>query len=802
MLTIKRLGTCSSGAKIAYYTEIASIEYYENSYEPHGIWFGNFASQMKLLDKSVTHSDLLNLAQGLSIDGNELVENSGKDHWIGQDLTFSAPKSVSVLFGLSDEEDRDKIQQAHLNAIKKVLKYAEKNIIETRTGFDEFKNRERVISNKSLFAIFQHCSSRMLDVNLHSHCLLINLTHVDGVGVRCIESLKLHKYQKALGVMYRNELSYQLNKNLNVNIQKDNEFFKLPLVPDELCQLFSKRSEVITESIAKNALLNNPASRSKVALYTRENKVHLPRETLFKNWAIEAEGWKPKYPDVRREHNLTINDYKDDIFKELVEYQSVFQHKDLLEVVNKYSQWLGLGVDAAIKYIEILEQDAELVKIYKPNIGMCYTTQHQLDLENEFYTNASTYSKLKSHSFFNDKSPAIQLSDEQKSALDGVTSGGALIAINGLPGTGKSYLMRELNSLYLAKGYKLIGACIAAKASESLQESSGIDSKTLDSILLKLDNGSFKLTNKTVIVLDEAGMCGVQQLNSLMEHSISAGSKLLLVGDYNQLTPVRAGNPYYRLIKLIPTFELNNIQRQTEQVDRNNVLKIKAGDVESVFHDLEKRGNLCFKKDHFASKGQLVNDWYEKYKNNPNENFMVASTKEDVAHLNKLARYKLQLDQALTGIPVQLLNYENQVLDIQQNERVMFRKNAYAIGVANGSVGNVKSITKWIDRSVNVVVVLDNGKEVMFNSKYYSAIDYGYGMTTHKSQGLTCDNAFIYFSERYLSKELTYVQMSRSRNAPKVYCSSALMEKTEYIKELSFKAQIEDQKIDAIEFYN
>lgn len=802
MLTIKRLGTCSSESKIAYYTEIASIEYYESSYEPHGIWFGNFASQMKLLDKKVTHNDLLNLAQGISVDGTALVENAGKNHWIGQDLTFSAPKSVSVLFGLSDKTEREEIQKAHLNAVKKVLKYAEKNIIETRTGFDEFKNREKVISNKSLFAIFEHSSSRALDMNIHSHCLLLNLTHVDGVGIRSIESLKLHKYQKALGVMYRNELSYQLNKNLNVSIQHDNEFFKLPLVPDELCQRFSKRSEAITESIAKNSLLNTSAIRNKAALYTRENKVHLPRETLFKNWAIEAENWKPIFPDIRKKHDLTINDYKDDIFKEVVEYQSVFQHKDILEIVNKYSQWLGLGIDAAIEYIEILQQDAELVQIYKPNIGMCYTTQHQLDLEKKFYSNATSYSKLKSHSFFNEKTSGIQLSEEQQLALDGVINGGSLIAINGLPGTGKSYLMRELNNQYSDKGYKLIGTCIAAKASESLEKSSGINSKTLDSILLKLENGSLKFTNKTVIVLDEAGMCGIEQLNKLMEHAITAGSKLLLVGDYNQLTPVRAGNPYYRLMNLIPTFELNQIQRQTEQVDRNNVLKIKGGDVASVFNDLDSRGNLCFKKDHLASKGQLVNDWYEKYKINPNENFMVASTKEDVAHLNKLARYKLQLDQALTGVPVQLLNYENQVLDIQPNERIMFRKNAHEIGVTNGSVGNVKSIKKLIDRSVNVAVVLDNGKEITFNSKYYSAIDYGYGMTTHKSQGLTCDNAFIYFSERYLSKELTYVQMSRSRNAPKVYCSSALMEKTEYLHELAFKAQVETEKIDAFELFN
>ena len=800
MMTISRLGKCSDQSKIAYYTEIASLIYYSNEYEPQGYWCGNLSSQLKLNRKGVTHEELLNLAQGYTKNGKTaLVKNAGKEHWIGSDLTFSVPKSVSVLFGLSEKKQRKQIQQCHQRAVEKALKYIEKHIIQTRSGFDEYKNRQRVNTNKALFAVFEHASSRKLDPQLHSHCLLLNLTYQNGKGFSSLETLKLHQYQKALGVMYRNELSHQLTKNLNLSVQHDEEFFKLTMVPDELCKRFSKRSDEITEAIAEKALISNSLTKGKAALFTRDKKVHLPREVLHQYWKVESENWIPQYPEKAFQHGYNLNDFKTEMLSELVEHQSIFQRKHLLEVVNKYAQWLGLGVDVALDYLKLLEQDNEVITLVHPSLGECFTTQAQLDLEKNFYSEAVKYSAHINHAISYQLSPDSTLNQEQQNALTGVISAGGISAINGLPGTGKSYLLKELNSAYSDNKYKVIGCCVAAKAAESLQESLDIKSQTLDSLLLSLENGSKKLNEKTVVVLDEAGMVGVEKLNRLFEYVEMARAKLVLVGDYNQLTPIQAGNPYFRLKDQIPFFELNNIQRQKLEKDRQNVLDIKSGQVLQVLNDLDKRGNLSFEKEHILAKANLVNDWYNSFLANPVENIMIASTKQDVADLNRLARQKLKLDKKLSGITKQMLNHEDQLLDLQKGDRVMFRKNAHEIEVSNGSTGLIKEVQQLIDRSLNIKIALDNGKQVEFNTKYYSALDYGYAMTTHKSQGLTCDNAFIFFSERYLSKELAYVKMSRSRNAPKVYCASALLEKTEYLKELSLKAELEEEKIDTID---
>lgn len=800
MLTISRLGKCSDQSKIAYYTEIASLNYYSNEYEPQGYWFGNLSNQLKLSGKGVTHEELLYLAQGYTRDGRKaLVKNAGKEHWIGSDLTFSAPKSVSVLFALSDKQNRKVIQQCHQKAIEKTLKYVEKHLIQTRSGFDEYKNRIKVNTKKALFAIFEHASSRKLDPQLHSHCLLLNLTHQNGRGFSSLETLKLHKYQKAIGLLYRNELSHQLCRTLNLAMQSDNEFFKVQMVPEELCKRFSKRSEEITEAIAKKALKSNSVTKGKAALFTRDKKLHLPREVLHQYWKIESENWTPHYPDKARQKNHDLNNFENEILSELVEYQSVFQHQHILEVVNKYAQWLGLGIDTALNYVKQLEKSDELNALIHPILGECYTTQSQLDLEQKFYTAATEYSRIKSHIINYDLPRSSNLNEEQKEALNGVISEGGLCAINGLPGTGKSFLLRELSIVYSANNYKVIGCCIAAKAAESLQESSAIKSETLDSLLSWLRNGTKKLDENTVIVLDEAGMVGVEKLNQLFEYVEMARAKLVLVGDHNQLTPIQSGNPLFRLKDKIPFYELNNIQRQKSERDRQNVQSIKSGKVFDVLKDLDKRGNLSFEKEHIQAKANLVNDWYGNFKSNSLENIMIASTKQDVADLNKLAREKLKLDKKLSGLTVQMLNHEDQFLNLRKGDRVMFRKNGHEMGVSNGTTGKIEKVQQLIDRSLNFTVSLDNGVQVKFNTKNYSALDYGYAMTTHKSQGLTCDNAYIFFSERYLSKELAYVKMSRSRNTPKVYCSSALLEKTEYLRELSLKAELETEKIDAID---
>jgi len=806
MLNITRLGTCSSSEKISYYTEHANVDYYQSSCEPHGVWLGKLSEQLRLINTPVMHDDLLMIAQGYSVKGKELIKNAGEKHQIGFDLTFSAPKSVSVLFGLSEQNQRQQIQKCHFTAVKKVLDYAEKNLIESRIGFDEYKNRKRVKTQKALWAAFEHGSSRLNDPQLHTHCMLLNLTYLSQVGYRCIETPNLYKHQKALGVMYRNELSFQLKQQLNLAIEPDESFFKLPEVSDQLCDLFSKRTQEIDEKVAENSLNNSSATRQKAAIFTRSKKQHIPREKLYQNWLIEAESqvekWEPEYKNSESIQVDSLTPYKDEILLGLVEFQSIFQHKDILEIVNKYAQWYGLGVDYALKFVDDLMKDKELKPLLHPVIGECYTTQSQHKLEKYFYNSAVEYSKFFEHSISNTdliEKHCEGLNPEQKEALFGVATGSDITCVNGMPGTGKSFLAKNLKCLMESEGYKVLGCSTAGIAAQELEQGSGIKSQTLDSLLNSIKNKKTKLTSKTLLVIDEAGMIGINKLNELFNHAIKARTKIVLVGDFQQLPAIQAGNAFQKLIDKLGAFKLEHIQRQNEQIDRDNVKNIGQGKLNEVLLNLDDRGLLHFGEDHTLVKAKLVNNWFEDFKLNAKETLILASTTSNVNDLNLLARQKMKQEYKLSGIPVLFSNYAKYTFSLQKGERIMFRKNSYEIGVKNGMTATIVNIKKLLDKSLAITVKLDSGLTVDFNSQFYDHFDYGYASTVHKSQGVTKDFSHVFIDEKYINREMMYVQTSRSRNPTQVYCANSLLEKSLYLEMLSDKASQQTTKLEIMD---
>ena len=298
MLSIQSMGP---GA-VRYFTELAREDYYSRGGEPPGLWLGEGADRLGLSGKVHTE-EFRNLFQGFSGDGLEpLVQGAGKGrHHPGWDATFSAPKSLSILWSQADPGLRAKIQQVHLGAVKDAIAYLEYAVAYTRRG----KGGEITERAPGLVvAAFEHGTSRAQDPQLHTHTLILNVVpRYDGTtgtlhGIASsdpkrpsVHRLPLYEEKLTAGAMYRASLAAAIQHDIGLEIEPRKDFgFEVKGVPASLITQFSKRREAIEHEL--NAIGRHDAKSAQLAaLITREKKAHIPREELFARWKKEGKGY-------------------------------------------------------------------------------------------------------------------------------------------------------------------------------------------------------------------------------------------------------------------------------------------------------------------------------------------------------------------------------------------------------------------------------------------------------------------------------------------------------------------------------
>ncbi len=164
------------------------------------------------------------------------------------------------------------------------------------------------------------------------------------------------------------------------------------------------------------------------------------------------------------------------------------------------------------------------------------------------------------------------LRDEQVQAMVHATDGRKIVIIQGAAGTGKSASLAALKIAYSSAGHRVLGLAPSGAATAELEKSSGIDSQTIHALLMRLENDDarkpFHLTDRDVIVLDEAGMVDTRTLHKLMSHVEAAGAKIVLVGDSKQLEAVGSASTLHMLTQHLGAARLEQIARQRSTDDR------------------------------------------------------------------------------------------------------------------------------------------------------------------------------------------------------------------------------------------
>lgn len=395
MLSIKAIGN------VEYYLELAREDYYLEGGEPLGKWWGRATDGLSLA-ATTTRENLRSLAAGISPHGDSLVQNVGKpDRQVGWDLTFSAPKSVSVLWSHADPELRRSIQEAHDRAVSAAMSYVENEIAFTRRG----KGGKRWEHAAILAATFQHGTSRALDPHLHTHALVLNLAaRMDGTYGSLVSQL-FYDHKTTIGTLYRVQLAYELSR-LGFQCERDRTSFAVTGVPKPLVRHFSKRRQDIEKELASHGL--ETASAAAIAtLVTREVKDLVPpRKELFRTWQEAGKAFDFTADTVKRllgtpAHAISQRHYEKVLRQTLAEItskQSHFSKRELLLHVARASQ--GRQLDAAHVQRAVtksLLEDPAIVHLGERNFEERYTTQAMLDLEKQLLSAVTRLADTDSH---------------------------------------------------------------------------------------------------------------------------------------------------------------------------------------------------------------------------------------------------------------------------------------------------------------------------------------------------------------------------------------------------------------------
>lgn len=815
MLSISQPMTGSG--KGHYYLSLAKEDYYLEGGEPLGQWFGSGAQTFGIHGKTVEKAALRNLLLGKAPSDSTqgLVQNAGsQQRTSGWDLTFSAPKSVSVLWAHSKPEIRQAIQAAHEDAVKETIRYVEEVAGQTRRGH----NGNVIEEAKLTFALFEHGTSRAQDPQLHTHALLMNVAVRDDGTTGAVWSKEIFRQKMTAGALYRAELSTRLQNSIGVEIDRDRDSFKIPGVPEALCETFSQRRKEIERELSESGLRGAVAAKL-AALDTRSQKDFRPRDELFHEWqqigagkgftaqAAEHLLSKARCPSKSVEQKELE---KDALFNKavgaLTEGRSFFGQRDALRAMAVEAQ--GRGYQIA----EIRSAVDRRLKTLS-DLGMhrgerAFTTHEMMQTERALLASAE---RLADSNRFTVRSKSVTdqvkksgLSQEQGRAVTHITqSAGDLKVVSGMAGTGKTRMLAAAHEVWRTSGYRVMGACLAGKAAAGLSSETGIQTQTIAALLRDIRGTNEKSTvpihvrhtpiapnaprlsplhgltvphlavgwgkgkpvldDKTVLVIDEAGMVGTGQMKEIMDAAEKARSKVVLVGDAKQLQAIEAGGPFAALQQRFGSTALTEIRRQNEQWARDAVKEISDGEAEKVLDRYSDAGLLTTSKRREASKDALVSDWSSDVGSEPKRGIILVATNEDAYDLNRrVQRARIKMNSGLGGDSVKVGREF-----VYENDRVVFTKNDSKLGVYNGTYGTVTKVS-WNRISVQIDGS-PKDKTVEVRLRQYDNLRLGYAVTVHKAQGMTAERAYVLLGGSMQDRELSYVQLSRAKAHTRVY---------------------------------
>jgi len=444
--------------------------------------------------------------------------------------------------------------------------------------------------------------------------------------------------------------------------------------------------------------------------------------------------------------------------------QATFTRRDLAMFVHRHSDGKA-QFDAVLAAVHA---SPDIVALGKDGRGdERFTSRDMIETERRLETATARLDASRRHGVDEEyrklarvraETRGMVLSSEQRSAFDHVTKGQGISVVVGYAGTGKSAMLGVARDAWESAGYTVRGATLSGIAAENLEGGSGIASRTIASLEHQWKQDRELLTSRDVLVIDEAGMVGTRQMERVIAEAEKRGAKVVLVGDPEQLQAIEAGAAFRSVAERHGSFEITDIRRQREDWQRMATRQLATDRTGEAVRAYEEHGHVYVAETRDHARADLIERWDRDRTAAPSASRMILThTNDEVQALNEAARQRLRLaDQLGEDVAIQT---GRGARTFAAGDRVMFLQNERGLGVKNGSLGTVQSVT-----TARMAVMLDDGRHVAFEIKEYAQLDHGYAATVHKSQGVTVDRVHV-LATPGLDRHAAYVALSRHRDS-------------------------------------
>ncbi len=761
---VASIGAVASPAQgVTYYERDGYYARDDPAHKEGSAWFGRGAEALGL-EGPVDADTFKGVLAGEVPDGTgRRLGRRDKDgnvhHRPGRDVTFSAPKSVSLAALIGGDR---RVVAAHDRAVRRTLAWIEANVVETRMKDPETGRMVRAGGQGMVAATFRHDTSRNLDPQLHTHAVLANMVRGEDGKWRTMANERLYASKMLVGAMYRSELARGLGA-LGYRIEKTHADgrFEIAGVPREVVEAFSTRRAEIEAAMAKHGLgdtAENQSLAQRAALMTRAHKRDVDKDALRESWKKQAAGLgfdarvlaaeavpREAGKDAgRAAAGLSGNRQSSGRVAEadraaawavahLAEREAVFSRTDLLAAMLAWRPG-AVAIGEAEDAVTRLEEAGTLHAANLPVPGDSLTTDKAVADEKE------TIALMRSG---RDRGAAAMrgravdkalrngpLTAGQKDAVKLILSGkDRTVGVQGYAGTGKTAMLNRARALLEKRGFEVKGLAPSASAARTLENEAGIRSETLQRFLARNAGvAEGRLTargerqmraafRKTVLVVDEGSLASTVQARDLLRIANTLRiPRVVLVGDEKQLDAVDAGKPFAQLQRAgMKTAAMDEIMRQRDAGLKAAVEASLAGDVRKAF---EKLGpNVAeVKADNLA--GAAAARWLKLSVSGRENAGLMAPSHALREEINDIIRERLIRDGAIVGPALETerlvsLGYTNAEKALAANyapgDVVAFHRAYKRLGVGKGDELRVVGI----DRSADAVKLMGKDGEVV-----------------------------------------------------------------------------------------